>query len=430
MNYPFWEIPFLGGGLLIAGIAVVHVFIAHFAIGGGLFLALAERKATRENDAPLKDFLKTHTRFFVLLTLVLGALTGVGIWFTISTVHPAATSALLHVFLWVWATEWTFFFTEIAAILIYHATWEKLDARRHNLIAWIYFVAAYLSLVAINGILSFMLTPGKWLQTRSLADAFFNPTFIPSALMRTGVAVALGGMFALLTGSWQRDEGLRMRVVKYSGAYMNAAIPFLLVGGLWYGASVPALSREIATGYAAAVTIFTTLSVAFAAIIFAFGYLLAYRQPQAFSPGLAGLFLALGFLAMGTGEFVREAIRKPYIIYGYMYSNSVIVDQVPELKLDGYLRGSLWLPEKEVTHTNELAAGEALFRGQCQMCHTVVGYNPIKPLVKGWSEQQIYEALGHLNTLKRFMPPFAGNRKERAALAKWLASLNAHGGPD
>ena len=48
MNFPIWELP--AAGLLIAAVAIVHVFISHFAVGGGLFLVLAERKARREND--------------------------------------------------------------------------------------------------------------------------------------------------------------------------------------------------------------------------------------------------------------------------------------------------------------------------------------------------------------------------------------------
>ena len=91
MNYPVWEVPLLGGGMLIAAIAVLHVFISHFAVGGGLFLALTERKAYREGDTELLAYTRKHSTFFVLLTLVLGAVTGVGIWWTIGLVHPTGT---------------------------------------------------------------------------------------------------------------------------------------------------------------------------------------------------------------------------------------------------------------------------------------------------------------------------------------------------
>jgi cytochrome bd-type quinol oxidase subunit 1 len=123
MNYPFWEVPMIGGGMLIGIVAIVHVFVAHFAVGGGLFLPLTEYKAYRENDPRILDYVKRHTLFFVLLTLVTGAITGVGIWWTIGLVHPPATRTLLLVFVWVWATEWVMFFTEIAAALIYYYGW-------------------------------------------------------------------------------------------------------------------------------------------------------------------------------------------------------------------------------------------------------------------------------------------------------------------
>jgi hypothetical protein len=44
MEYPVWQVPYLGGGLPIAVIAVIHVYLAHFAVGGGLFLVWTEWK--------------------------------------------------------------------------------------------------------------------------------------------------------------------------------------------------------------------------------------------------------------------------------------------------------------------------------------------------------------------------------------------------
>jgi hypothetical protein len=51
MNYPVWYLPGVGGGFLIALIAVVHVFVSHFAVGGGLYLIYAEKKGLAENSA-------------------------------------------------------------------------------------------------------------------------------------------------------------------------------------------------------------------------------------------------------------------------------------------------------------------------------------------------------------------------------------------
>ncbi len=93
MNYPIWRLDWLGGATLIAIISIVHVYVAHFAVGGGLFIWLADRAAYREGSAELEAYLRRFTRFFLLLTMVFGAVTGVGIWFVIGLVSPAATSA-------------------------------------------------------------------------------------------------------------------------------------------------------------------------------------------------------------------------------------------------------------------------------------------------------------------------------------------------
>lgn len=50
MNYPFWYIPKLGSGWVIGIIAIFHVMISQFAVGGGFYLPMAERKARRIAD--------------------------------------------------------------------------------------------------------------------------------------------------------------------------------------------------------------------------------------------------------------------------------------------------------------------------------------------------------------------------------------------
>jgi cytochrome bd-type quinol oxidase subunit 1 len=118
MNYPVWNVAF-GAGLLIAVVAILHVFVSHFAVGGGLFLVVTERKARRNKDSALLEWLKSHTKFFVLVTVVFGVVSGVGIWFTIGLISPMATSNLIHAYVWGWAIEWIFFFVEITAALLY-----------------------------------------------------------------------------------------------------------------------------------------------------------------------------------------------------------------------------------------------------------------------------------------------------------------------
>lgn len=124
MNYPVWDVPLMGGGMLIGLIAILHVFVAHFAVGGGLFLVWTEARAYRQGDGQLLDYVRRHSSFFVLLVLVFGAVSGVGIWWSIGLVHPPGTSTLIHTFVWAWAIEWVFFFVEIAAAFVDHYGWD------------------------------------------------------------------------------------------------------------------------------------------------------------------------------------------------------------------------------------------------------------------------------------------------------------------
>ena len=44
---------------------------------------------------------------------------------------------------------------EIVAALVYYTTWDKISKGAHLLVGWLYFVGAYMSLVVINGIITF-----------------------------------------------------------------------------------------------------------------------------------------------------------------------------------------------------------------------------------------------------------------------------------
>ncbi|HUX06154.1 MAG TPA: cytochrome ubiquinol oxidase subunit I [Acidobacteriota bacterium] len=432
MEYPFLEVPLLGGGLLIGVIAIVHVFVSHFAVGGGLYLVLTELKGYREKNEAIINYVKKHSIFFILLTLVFGAVTGVGIWFSIGLVHPMGTSALIHAFVWAWAIEWVFFFIEIAAAFIYYYSWDRVNRKTHLAIGWIYFGSAWMSLVIINGILTFMLTPGAWLQTHAFWDGIFNPTFFVSVLIRTAVAVILAGLYGLLTAAWIKgDDDNRALMIRYNSKWLLFGFLFLAIVGPFFVTSIPPLARHISMGGAAAVTLFAAASVAFSALIAIFTYFGPYRQPRQFSVSFALLFMILGLMVTGVTEWTREAVRKPFIIYDYMYSNGLPGEFYPDseailakYQAEGLLPNYKWSTVGEVREDNIMEAGRELFRIQCEQCHTVGGYNGIKPLVFGWSPVRLFREVPDIHNLKPYMPPSYGREEEHRALALWLKSLN------
>ena len=67
MNYPFWDIPYLGSGWVIGIIAIFHVMISQFAVGGGLYLPLAERKAMRKADRTARRLAQGTGRLLEIL---------------------------------------------------------------------------------------------------------------------------------------------------------------------------------------------------------------------------------------------------------------------------------------------------------------------------------------------------------------------------
>lgn len=422
MNYPIWQLGF-PGGLLIAAVAVLHVFISHFAVGGGAYLVLTERRAYARNDAELLGYVRHHSKFFALLTVVLGAVTGVGIWFTIGLVSPEATSSLIHTFVWGWAIEWVFFFVEIAAALIYAYQWDTLDRQTHLVIGWIYFVAAWASLVIINGIITYMLTPGRWLETQKFWDGFFNPTYWPSLCIRSAMAVGLAGLFGLVTAMWE-PSALRARVVRWSGWWLALGIVSLLPLSRWYFHNLPSYSRAYFNGAFDAPYIAVRHSLRGAAVCAGLALLLtlffALLRPKTMNPVVVAVLLIAGFGVMGSGEYLREFSRYPYVINSYIYANDVRVGQMEAIAAHGVSSTSPWV---EDSSGHPLAYGRQIFVVECGSCHSVDGYRAMRKFARGWDPKFGSEILLHLPVVRETMPPFAGDAHDRTALGSYLASL-------
>ncbi|HZD32201.1 MAG TPA: c-type cytochrome [Candidatus Angelobacter sp.] len=419
MNYPLWQIG-IPGGLLIAMVAVLHVFISHFAVGGGAYLVLLERKAYRDNDAGLLAYVRKHSIFFALLTLVLGAVTGVGIWFTIGLVSPEATSSLIHTFVWGWAIEWVFFFVEITAALVYAYGWDRLDHAAHMAVGWVYFVAAWASLVVINGIITYMLTPGKWLQTHAFWNGFFNPTYWPSLVLRTAMAVVLAGMFGLVTGL-NLEKPTRERVLRYAGMWILLGVLFLVAPARWYFADFPPESKAYLTSVLPAMQQMLRLGILAAAVSFLLAAVFAVAKPAWLRAPIVAVILLCGFVVIATGEYTREVARKPFAIGSYIYSNDLRLAAFTSFAASGFAASAKWIDHSNTDPTSE---GRQLFLMQCGACHSAQGYRAMAPRVQGWDRDFAADVLQHLPVLRGTMPPFAGNQQDRTAVAAYLASLS------
>jgi mono/diheme cytochrome c family protein len=430
MNYPVWDIPFLGAGLVVAIIAIIHVLISHVAIGGGAFLFIAEVWSDRQsNGEAIRGWLHKYATWFLVYTTVIGAVTGVGIWFSIQLASPEGTSLLIHQFVFAWAIEWVMFLGELTVLYLYFYGWRKNPRRMQVFLAGAYFVIAWLSLFIINGILTFMLTPGAWsLENTNLLAGFFNPGYFPSLLIRTVIMFMLGGLFGIIVATRVKgDDAFRNRIIRFSAKWVVPAaviIPFLLI---WYWSTLPQnaidLFREGSTGVFGgrleALNRYFWLAIISGCLIVLGTIVIAIRPKAATTAGTIALFLIAQFGFMGA-EFFREMARKPYVVYGVLYSNSLWKQdsEDPARLAAPFLSRARWHPDVEPGSPER---GEWIYRLQCVSCHTWGAYRSLGERTEEWTPEFGARWMETMHE-SGVMPPFQGTAEDRAALSNWIVT--------
>ena len=427
MNYPIFDPGPMGPSTLIAVIAIVHVLIAHFAVGGGIAIPWLEARAIRNDDQVLGGFIRRYSRFLILVSFVAGAVTGVGIWFVIALISPEAISLLIRQFVWGWATEWVFFAIEITSGYVYYFYWDKMSPKTHLKVGVVYAVSAWMSLFVINGILTFMLTPGRWLVTRSFWDGWLNPTFLPSLLLRTVSALALAGIFVAVVANLDRClDREKCRHIIHSGSVFLVPLALMIPLSVWFFAASPHGASELALGGAVAMTMFFAFAILASTLVGLYAYFGLIKNRRYINLETALLLAAIAFIATGAMEYVREGIRKPYIVYGYMYANGLTTADVDRLNQSGFFAAKpLITREVDPLSMPAVEKGRLIYRVQCQRCHAVDGYNAIRTLVNTWDMDMIRNNTRQLNRLKWFMPPFAGTENDLNDLVAYLGSLRS-----
>ena len=430
--YPIQDYGPLMKGLAIGGLGIFHVFLAQFAIGGGFLLWWFEWLGQTGREPRARALIDSVFQVLILLSFVVGALTGVGMWLTSIQVSPQTIGLMVDEFHWIWATEWIFFWLEVVAGYAFFRYRERLAPRTRLALLGVYSVAGFGSLFWINGILSWQLTPGAWLESRDAWAGFFNPTFWPSLLFRTAVCLALAALGAMIVLN-TRDEIPRddkQRLIHRMSWFMLPMLAMPLLGG-WYLAAMPADSRSWVLGGSMTMTMF--LNIAAGASFLVGGYALVglWRQKLFINGATATLLAALAFGATGAGEFVREGARKPYTVREVLFSNATTPGAIAELRKTGVVAHDPYpLRDAALYPGEQLRTGALVYRSQCAICHTVRGANALVDAVGGWSADQKRMNIAKLQWTKGFMPPFAGNAEELEALVQYLSWETAERPPE
>ena len=443
MDLPIFHLDFLNNRMLIAIIAVTHVLINHaMAVGGIPLVAYLERRGMLDPDRGWDALAFRILTVFFVTTTTLGALTGVGIWFSAGLVNPIAIGSLLRVFFWTWFTEWLVFVTEVALILLYYLTWKRWRGprkRAHVKLGFGLALASWATMALIVSILSFMMDPGSWHGDRTLFSGMFNPLYLPQLAFRTPLAMVMAGAAGLIItrASTRQDLALRHAATRAIGRWMLAWLPFTVAGGIWYAQGVPEGMRALLPVAMVTQNLTQWAGMATTAMWAAAGMIAAVALWAAVRPaGLRRWAVVLPALAtialIGTFERVREFVRKPYAIAGYLYSNGLRPDDYPLLQRDGLLATATYAQVRELTPDNQVDAGREVFMLACTRCHTVDGINGVRVALsrlyagQRWDPAVIDRYLGVMHQARSFMPPFPGSGAERKALATYLSWLQTH----
>ncbi len=441
MDFPVFHLDFLGNRMLIAVIAVVHVFINHsLAVGAMPLVTALEFWGHRRSDERWDELAYRILTVCFVITTTLGALTGVGIWFSTSLVNPYAIGSLIRVFFWAWFAEWLVFVAEVVFIMIYYLTWRKMKERKaaHIAVGAVLSLFSWVTMAIITAILGFMMDPGSWTARESFLSGVFNPIYLPQLAFRTPVAMVAAGWLALFLAYFftRSDRDLRVRAVRLISLWSLAWLPLAAAGALWYWRVIPewmeanvpvALgTQKYAAWYDQLLSVLAAM-VATGLIVAVVGALLPRGVPRV---ALLVPF-ALTLVLLGSFERVREFIRKPYVIGDYMYANGLRVADYPLYKEEGVLRHATYTRVREVTDTNGIAAGAEVFRLTCTRCHTATGVNAVTDRLRGlygtgpWDRDTVKYYLLGMHTARPFMPPFPGTEREAGALADYLLDLRA-----
>lgn len=439
--YPVFYVPNYGSAWLMGLTGAIHIMASHTSVGAGLLFAFLAHKAYKEDRPELYDYMKRYGMFLLIFSYVIGSITGPGIWYTATAASPRGISALIHNFVWVWATEWVFFIYEVIGVfaLIYFI--DRIDRKTHLKLTYTFAIASVGTLALIIGIISFMMWPGNdaYYNTGSASDAFFGVNTFPHMFLRIGFMIMMSGIIGMIISSSMKKDNLslskeltqKMGVVSLIGGFLT------LLSFMWYIMTLPANAHTL-LGMSLDSIIMNRIILA---ILFSLYFSVAIFKPQWISRTLAiTMMFIIGIVGVWPGEKLRETMRKPYVAGQYIYSNNIISrdvpgkgikNEVPLLAANGYLKIDPWVPERlrTITPENKLEVGKMLVTRACSNCHSLEKYGSYRPMM-GLVGKIAQDEAGIKSYIKNvigtgsspYMPKIALPDEEYDAMAAWIAT--------
>lgn len=437
--YPLFYFPQYGTAWLMGITGTIHILASHTSVGAAMLFAFLAHKAYKENRPELYDYMKKYGMFLLIFSYVIGSITGPGIWYTATAASPRGISALIHNFVWVWATEWVFFIYEVLGVFALVYFINRIDRKTHLKLTYTFALASVGTLMLIIGIISFMMWPGNdaFYTTGSASDAFFGLNTFPHMFLRIGFMIMMSGVIGMVISSAVSDQSLRSELTRKMGIISMFGGFLTLFFFMWYIGTLPESADTLLGIYlpdvlATRIALMAVFSLYFAVAIFA---------PRLISRPIAGIMVLVILVAgVWPGEKLRESLRKPYVAGRYIYSNQIISRDVPgkgikseveKLASVGFLKGSPWTPErlKTITPENKLEVGKYLTQRACSNCHGLeknAKFRPLMDRLAGWDAETIkgFMQSSLATGAIPYMPKIALPEEEFDAMATWIATQN------
>jgi hypothetical protein len=437
--FPTWYEPGVGSGWVVGIMSTIHVLFSHTSVGAAIFFMALATISYQQNKPELLVFVKRYGIFLLVFSYILGSITGPGIWFSTTVASPRGISALIHTFVWKWATEWVFFMIEVVGIYAVVYLVGKVDQRTHLRMTIILGLAAYATMLIILGILSFMMWPGKpeFFTEGGYLNGFYGANTFAQLAMRTAFMLSVTAIVGSIVTAGFSDMAFRRQMNRWLA---SIGLFGTIAGALlfqWYLHTLPDYATLIMEN---------RLPVWFTPSLYSIlGGMLVYFiamiiTPRMITTVVAGLMtVATLVFGLWPEEVARESMRKPFVAGQYVYSNQIIARDVPGLGIKselplledkGVLKTHIFIPDRlrTVTADNKVEVGQTLALVLCSNCHslTTTGMRPIASYFGGNTDEAAIKdyllgALSTGNTL--YMPEIPLKNDEAEALAAYLAQL-------
>lgn len=413
------QFPVLGNSIIMALVILIHVFFAFFAVGGSVLSVTAEWWGARRKDDDYLRLARSLSGFLSDMMKINGVLGVAIVVLTIGLWSPFG-AFLYSVQFWPFLIEGAVFLLLMIFSVVYHNTWDSASRGKHIFYGILTGFFALAAGFIINGIWAFMLAPGRWIETKSRFNAFFNPVLVESTFHILLPCLINAALLVFLWTFWrsaktQGAEQTYFNKMNLFTAKIGAALLFLQpLSGISFLFKVKAVTQALPkpnpwqqlTDGMAQPFLYLMIILAVTAIICALLYWVLGHEKGRKVLVIASLAM---FLAFFMGAFTRERARKPYLVWNTMYMNQQFV-------------GAKATGTAAQQDAAQLNGAEVIKKMGCMNCHAG---GSVAPSLTGISRK--YDKAKLMNFIRHpqgkaamVMPPFSGTDQELDALADHL----------